>query len=237
MHLRYVFVLLTLLGAAGTASADTWADRLFDELGHDFGVTPYGPTVTHTFTITNTTGQPLHIGAVRVSCGCVSTALQRQDLAPGEQAALIVNVDTRRFHGPTTKTVFVRFDQPQLTEVRLAIAANSRSDLTLSPATLAFGSVPSGRAAKANVTMTIADPNVNASDVKCDSGYIQPRIRLLTRTPEGASFEVSAQLGSNLPAGSWYSTVWLSTSNPAMPRIAIPVTVEVQAPAKKKNAK
>jgi len=218
--------------AGGTASATPWADNLFDGLYHDFGTTPYGPTVNHTFIITNTTGKKVHIVSVRVSCGCLSTALTRTELAPGEEAALVVNMDTRRFRGPFAKSVYVLFDQPETAEVRLTLQANSREDLSLLPTSLAFGQVAPGSEAKAKLTLTFGDGKSEIVDIKCDSGYIEPRVTLLSRESGAVTYEVTAKVRPNLPAGSWYSTVWLTTNNPAMSRLSIPLTVEVQAPKK-----
>src|SRR5438874_1969797 len=85
---------------ATPAPAGTWADGLFDGLAHDFGVVARGPTISHSYRITNTTGQPVHISGVRVSCGCTSAAIRTADLAAGQETELIAQMDTRRFVGP-----------------------------------------------------------------------------------------------------------------------------------------
>jgi Protein of unknown function (DUF1573) len=230
--LRHSLLLAAVfLGAASTASADGWAEKLFDTTSHDFGATPHGPLRTHTFTITNTTSKPVHIASVRVSCGCLSTALQRTDLAPGQEAALVVNMDTNRFRGYWAKVVYVRFDQPESAEVKLTVGSTSRDDLTFTPGTLAFDKVAAGSAPKASVTMTVADAKCNIADVKCDSAYVQPQVNVVSRDASGTTFQITAQLLHSMPAGSWYSTVWLTTDNPTMPRMSIPVTAEVTAPA------
>src|SRR5260370_40623855 len=92
--LRHTLVLAALLwGAAGTARADSWADSLFDGLAHDFGTTQHGLLRTHTFTITNTTGKPIHIASARVSCGCLSTPLTRYDIPPRRTGYLVGTMD------------------------------------------------------------------------------------------------------------------------------------------------
>jgi Protein of unknown function (DUF1573) len=239
MMLRSTLVLLTaLLVSTGTASATSWADALFDDLTHDFGASPYGATVRRVFTIANTTGQKVRIASVRVSCGCVSAAVTRRELAPGEKASLVVSVDTRRFKGATTKSVYVRFDQPEDTEVRLSISANSRDDLALAPASLAFllvasnsTAAPSGESKAAGVTVTMGDSACNVLAATCESEYIQPSVALLSRQAAGVSYQVSAKLRATPPAGTYYSTVWLTTNSAAMPRVAVPVIVEVKAPS------
>src|SRR5262245_51635110 len=110
------------------APAATWADSLFDNLAHDFGVVARGPTVSHSFRIANTTGQPVHISSIRVSCGCTSAGVRMADLPPGESTDLVAQMDTRRFVGPKSVTIYVQFDRPQWEEVRLTVTANGRDD-------------------------------------------------------------------------------------------------------------
>jgi Protein of unknown function (DUF1573) len=227
--LRHTLVLAAVLwGAAGTARADSWADSLFDGLAHDFGTTQHGLLRTHTFTITNTTGKPIHIASARVSCGCLSTSLTRYDIPPGETGYLVVNMDTNRFRGVWAKVVYVRFDQPESAEVRLTIQANSRDDVRLTPTSIAFGQVAPGAEPKASVNLTIGEANLSIVNVQTESGFIQAQARPMPGEGGGASFEITAQVRGKLPAGSWYTTVWLTTNNPAVPRLSIPVTVEVK---------
>jgi hypothetical protein len=225
-----VLMAAVFLTATGTASADSWADKLFDDLSHDFGATPHGPLRTHTFTITNTTSKPVHIASVRVSCGCLSTSLQRTDLAPGEQAFLVVHMDTNRFRGFWSKVVYVRFDQPESAEVRLAVQSTSRDDLTFEPNGLAFGKVASGKAHTASMTVTVGDAASAIGAAKSDSAFVQPQVSVVSRDAAGTTFRITAQLRPDVPAGTWYSTIWLTTNNTAMPRMSVPVTVEVTAP-------
>src|SRR5579871_3529470 len=70
--LRHSLVILVGLGLVGSASAGSWADSLFEELGKDFGSVPRGPTLTHPFHLTNNTKQVVTIGNLRVSCGCTT---------------------------------------------------------------------------------------------------------------------------------------------------------------------
>src|SRR5262245_34254592 len=116
--LRYSLVVLLGLCVGGRASA-SWADALFDELSRDFGSVPRGPTLTHPFRLVNKTGARVHIASVRVSCGCTSAQALQQDLAPGQETAILVHMDTRRFTNTKNVTIFVTFDQPRFEEVRL----------------------------------------------------------------------------------------------------------------------
>ena len=109
---------LIALVIATPAQATSWADGLFNGLSHDFGVVARGPTLSHVYRITNTTGTPIHISGIRVSCGCTTASVPVADLAPGQSTDLTAQMDTRRFMGTKSVTIFVQFDRPQWEEVR-----------------------------------------------------------------------------------------------------------------------
>jgi len=230
MFSRYSLVVLLGLCATGPASA-SWADTLFDELSRDFGSVPRGPTLTHPFRLVNKTNQNVHIASVRVSCGCTSAQALQQDLAPGQETAILVQMDTRRFQHTKSVTIFVQFDQPRWEEVRLWVQANSRDDVTVIPESLALGTVKRGSAPAAAVNITfLGDGNWQILGARSDSNYVQPAVKETRRAAGEVSYQLTASLRPDTPAGKWYTDVWLQTNNPTTPRVRVPLTVEVAAP-------
>src|SRR5438067_13481869 len=103
---RFVLAVAGVLGGAAVASAGP--GDLFTEKVKDFGTTPRGPVLVHYFRFTNTTNQTLTLGQPRVSCGCTSASVSKNSVAPGETAAVIAHMDTRRFqYANVTKAVTV----------------------------------------------------------------------------------------------------------------------------------
>ena len=147
--LRHTFTLVLGLALTGTASAAGWADALFTEHQKDFGFVPRGPMLTYPFHFTNTTGQPITVSGVRVSCGCTSAVVLKGRLNASESTAVVANMDSSRFSGTKTVTIFITFSEPQFDEVRLFVTANSRDDLNLSPDGLRFGKVRVARVPRA----------------------------------------------------------------------------------------
>jgi hypothetical protein len=225
---RGTLVLLLLLAPAAAAGSGTWAEGLFSELSHDFGTVPRGPVVTHTFTVTNNTAAPLHIAAVRSSCGCLSGTVTRTELAPGESAAVVARVETSRFAGFWKKPLYVQFDQPQFAEVALMISATSREDMTLTPQALALGRVRRGGTADGSITVLLAGGAWKLVGASSESDYVQPAVKALRHDGGEAAYQVTARLLPGLPPGRWATTVWVTTDNPAVPRVSVPVTVEVE---------
>src|SRR5438094_5043700 len=110
---RFVLAVAGILVTSALATAGP-AD-LFEERVKDFGTAPRGPVLVHYFRFTNTTNQTLTLGQPRVSCGCTSASVSKNTLAPGETAAVIAHMDTRRFqYANVTKavTIYVPFLSP-----------------------------------------------------------------------------------------------------------------------------
>jgi hypothetical protein len=204
---------------------------MFDELSKDFGSVPRGPAVVHPFRFTNNTGQAVHIAGVRVSCGCVTATASRADVAPGQSAVVQASMDTRRFYGTKSVTVYVQFDQPAWEEVRLWVQANSRDDVSVTPEELALGQAKRGTSPNGKITITfLGNSQSQLTEVERESSYVETSFKEVSRDAGQVSYEVAATVRPDTPVGKWYTDLWLKTNNPAMPKVRVPLTVEIQAP-------
>ncbi|TMQ31211.1 MAG: hypothetical protein E6K70_23015 [Planctomycetota bacterium] len=61
-----------------------------------------------------------------------------------------------------------------------------------------------------------------------ESNYIQTSVKEVSRDSGSVSYEVTASVRNDCPVGKWYSDVWLKTNNPSMPRVRVPLMVEIQ---------
>jgi hypothetical protein len=215
-----------ILMSAPTFAA-TWAQGMFEDVSRDFGSVPRGPMLTHSYRLTNNTGQTVRITSVRVSCGCTSATALQGVLAPGQSTAVLAQMDTTRFVGPKTVTIFVQFDQPQWAEVNLSISANSRTDVMVAPDTIAFGPVSHGATPNRQTTVTLSGGTQLVS-VGAESNYVQLTAKGLQGNGYENSYAVTATLRPDTPVGKWYTDVWLNTNNAGSPRIRIPLTVDVE---------
>jgi len=217
----------------GSSMATAGPSDLFAEKVKDFGTTPKGPVLVHYFRFTNTTGQTLQLGQPRVSCGCTSAAVSKNQVAPGETAAVIAYMDTRRIPTPNvTKavTVYVPFFGATNEEVSLRVQTVCRDDLMMSPDTLAFGTVRKGQGGKVSTKVTfLSDPNWEVKESTSTGGYVNVAHKLDSRNGNMVTYEVTATLDKDCPAGNWTADVFLKTSNPAVASLRVPVTVNVTA--------
>jgi hypothetical protein len=223
--LRYGLVVLAGLWAVGPAWSATWADALFEEFSKDFGSVPRGPMLSHPFRVVNNTRGPVNIANIRVSCGCVSAVALKAHLESGESTQIVARMDTTRFTGHKSVTIYVQFNQ-----VRLWVQANGRNDFSITPDTLAFGQLKRGGTPSASVLLAFYGNNdTQITEVKCESNYIQARVQEVRRTDSEVTYQVSARLRSDAPVGKWYTDVWLKTNNPGMDPIRVPLTVEIES--------
>jgi hypothetical protein len=226
---RFCFVVLVGLAATSPVAAAAWADAMFDELSKDFGSVPRGPVLSHPFRITNTTGAPVRIANIRVSCGCTTATAEQTNLAPGQSTDLLVQMDTRRFSGIKTVTIYVQFDQPRWDEVRLWVQANGRDDITVTPDTLAFGRIKRAASPTATVSLTLLGGQWQVLGVQSESNYVQTALTVQRRDMAEVAYQLTARLRADAPVGKWYTDLWVQTNSPSMPRIRVPLTVEIES--------
>ncbi len=239
--LRSSLLCLALLGGAVTLHAtspvwaSSWADSLFDDVARDFGSVPRGPLLSHHFRVTNKTKDIVHIANVRVSCGCVTAQALETTLAPGKETAILATMDTRRFFNSKAVTIYVQFDhlghhQPQFEEVRLWLQANSRDDIAVLPEALAFGKIKRGSSPATAVTVSFLG-HADSQIVKAlsESNYVQLAYKEISRSDSETAYQLSARLRPDAPPGKWYSDVWVSTNDSSMPKVRVPLTVEIEA--------
>jgi hypothetical protein len=228
---RYSWIFLATLWAAGTASAASWADALFNDLNKDFGSVARGPVLTHPFLITNSTGGPVHIAGIHASCGCVTATARKQALQTNERTIIAVEMDTKRFLGEKNVTIFVQLDQPHFEEVRLTVRANSRDDVAVSPAALDFGHVAHSGGAAIQVTVALSgNADWQITEATSESKYVQTDLKEQSREAGRVIYGLTAKLRPGLPPGNWYNEIWLKTTNPDSPMVRVPVAVVVEAP-------
>jgi hypothetical protein len=111
-------------------------NRFPDGQSHDFGKVAHGAYVRHTFRIVNTSDSPVEITSVRRSTGGpVRARMDKSKLNPKEVGTLLVVVETPRFFGAKTVTIFVTMQtgKAQIEEIRFFITCNSDESLKLDP--------------------------------------------------------------------------------------------------------
>lgn len=79
----------------------------FDEVEFDFGTIDEGEVVSHIYKFTNTGEEPLIISSAKGSCGCTVPKRPREPIAPGDEAAITVEFNSKGKKGQRTQKVTI----------------------------------------------------------------------------------------------------------------------------------
>lgn len=94
----------------------------------NFGEVAFGEVVEQTFEVKNVGGEVLKIDRVSTSCGCTKAKVDKEEIAPGETAELLVTYDSgamgRRLIGKTVERfVYIRSNDSTEPQVEMRIEA------------------------------------------------------------------------------------------------------------------
>ena len=85
----------------------------FTETQHDFGKVNEGDKVNYTFNFANKGSSVLTIKDIKTSCGCTAALLSQDNLTPGQEGTLKVELDTKNRSGKMSRTVTVNSNDPK----------------------------------------------------------------------------------------------------------------------------
>ncbi len=85
----------------------------FPETQHDFGKVNEGDKVDYTFKFSNKGSSSLLIKDIKTSCGCTAALLSQDNLTPGQEGTLKVELDTKNRSGKMSRTITVNSNDPK----------------------------------------------------------------------------------------------------------------------------
>lgn len=206
---------------------------------HNFGEVPHGTLCVHKFKITNVYDVPMQISDVRKSCSCLDYVPMTQVLKPNETAEFTVTMNSAKFAGQNAQTFYVAFSSAADTKFAstavVRVSASSRTDVSVSPGAVSFGTVPQGTRLNQSVQVkysgrtrdwkiTEAVPGAHPFEVKVAETARGGPLR------GGAEYQVDVTLNGNAAPGPISEQVTLKTNDPTNPFIHVGVTGTVVAP-------
>ncbi len=209
-----------------SAPAQEWARKMFDALDHDFGVVARGSKVEFSFPFTNIYEEDLHVASVRSSCGCAEPRFTADHLKTWEEAEIVAALNTQSFLGQRSATITVVFDQPYYAEVQLQVKGYIRSDIVLSPESIAFGDVAAGTTAEKRLTIDYAGRgDWQLTGIEAASEHLDVQLIELSRSVGSAKYELIVRMQPTVPPGFFRDELRLASSDRGG---AFPVLVEGQ---------
>lgn len=221
---RVICTLVVAL-AASTASAQQWADKMFNERSINFGAVPRAAKIEHDFIVTNPYNEEVHIAYVRSSCGCTQPRIEGDTLKPNESGKIVAAFNTHAFTGQRGATVTVTFDRPRWAEVQLQVKGYIRTDVVLNPNYVNFGSVAEGQPSEKKVQIDYAGrSDWQITGVKSNSPFVTAQITETRREGGRVGYELDVKLAEGAPKGYLNDQLTLLTNDHRA--MQFPVSVE-----------
>lgn len=197
-----------------TASAQRWAEAMFDHTSHNFGMVARGAKVEHAFPLKNLYVEDVHIASVRTSCGCTQPSFTKDTLKTFETAAIIATIDTRGFLGRKDATITVTFDKPYPAEVQLHTYVYIRSDVVFEPGAVLFNGVSQGTPAERAVRLHYAGrSDWRIVKVVPSADFLDVQINETGRGAGEVLYQLVVTLKPNAPAGYLQEQIELFTND------------------------
>jgi hypothetical protein len=202
---------------------------------HNFGEVPHGTLCVHKFLITNIYDVPMQITDVRKSCTCLDYVPMTKILQPNETAEFTVTMNSGKFVGLNAQTFYVTFGPKYVSTAVLRVQATSRTDVSLTPGSVAFGTVPLGSKATQSITVKYSGRarDWKLTEVVPPQGPFDVRFVEVSRGGPlrgGAEYAVEVALKPTAAPGAISEQVSIKTSDPAHPVVQIAVAGTIAAP-------
>ncbi len=223
--------LILLASHSPLAAQDSrWAERMFSELKHDFGVVARGSDTKYRLKITNNIPQPVHIADVTTTCGCTAAKPEKNSLAVGESTYVEITMNTVKFEGHKPSSVTVVFDQPARAEVRIPIESYIRRDVVLTPGGAQFGVVPKGTSAERIINIAYAGrSDWKIREVISRNPHVQAQVVETQRAGGNCKYDLRVTLKESAPLGPFRDQLSLVTNDAGAPNIPVLVDAQVEA--------
>ncbi len=229
-QLSLIFCAL-LLCEAPTASAQMWANKMFEATDHDFGVVARNSKQQFRFKLKNIYVEDVHIARVRSSCGCTSPIIEKRTLKTHESGTILAVYNTNSFLGSKSATVTVTIDKPYYAEVQLNVQGFIRSDVVFNPGSIQFGEVAQGSITEQKLDITYAGrTDWKITDVRSAYPHFEVELNEKDRNTNRVNYEMLVRLKQDAPAGYIQDELTIVTDDPKNKTISLAVQGRVISP-------
>ncbi len=202
---------------------------------HNFGEVPHGTLCVHKFTVTNIYDVPMQITDVRLTCSCLDYVPMTKELAPNETGEFTVTMNTAKFVGQNSQTFHVTFGPKFVSTAAIRVSATSRTDVSLNPGAIGFGTVPQGTRLSQSVQIKYSGRTRDWKVTEVVQGNWPFEVKLSEvgrggPLRGGAEYQVDVTLSGRAAPGPISEQITLKTNDPTNPLIQIGVTGTVVAP-------
>jgi hypothetical protein len=234
--------------AVAQPAAAPWANKFFlpdiatnreqsapPAVVHNFGEVPHGTVCTHTFTVTNIYDVPMQVTEVRKSCTCLDFVPVTKTLQPNESTDFTVTMNTGKFVGFNAQTFYVTFGPKYISTAVIRVQATSRTDVSINPGGVAFGTVPQGSRPTQSVTVKYSGKmrDWKLTEVAPVQGPFDVKLTEVSRGGPfrgGVEYQVEVTLKPSAKPGPISEQLNIKTTDATHPFVQVAVTASVASP-------
>lgn len=202
---------------------------------HNFGEVPHGMVCSHTFTVTNIYDVPMQITEVRKSCTCLEAFPFSKVLQPNETAEFVVTMNAGKFVGFNAQTFYVTFGPKYVSTAVIRVQATSRTDVSINPGGVAFGTVSQGSRPSQSVSIKYSGKmrDWKLTEIAPVQGPFDVKATEVSRGGPfrgGVEYQVEVTLKPNAKPGPVAEHLHIKTSDPAHPVVQVAVSANIASP-------
>ncbi len=222
---KMLLTVTAVLSLVAGASAQEWAEKMFEVHNHDFGTVARDAKADYEFVVTNNYMDDVHIAGAQASCGCTRTEIKNPTLKTYEQGAVVATINTKAFRGQRGATITVTFDKPSHAVVQLHVRALIRDDVVFNPSSIQFESIDQGAALERWVAVSCDTPrDWRVLSIKSSNPHLTAEIVSTERNGPWMTSQLCVRLDKDAPVGYLRDHLLLETSD--RPAESIPLEVE-----------
>jgi hypothetical protein len=194
---------------------------------YNFGKVDNAETVECDFVLKNGGTGMLKIENVRASCGCTTTALPKNDIAPNEEVSLHAVLNLKGRQGPQTKAITVTSNDPETPSFQLRITGEAIASISIEPMAVQFGRVEDDNPREATVTIQSQKEGVTFKVLSAELDGLDFITHELKEVEPGKKWEMSIKTSANLPVGNHNGRFIIRTDSAERAVLWLPVSLQV----------
>jgi hypothetical protein len=224
-----IAAVFAMMAVASPASAQSWADKMFEVKKHDFRTVGRGTKAEFHFDFTNLYEEDIHVSAVRTSCGCTTPSLTQDTLTTHETASVVATFNTNTFIGQKSAIITVVFDKPKYSEVQLKVSGFIRTDITFDPPEINYGELASGQTTEQEVLITHSgNSKWEITDVRSHCKNLLVRLNPAERTAGMVRYRMLVKMDDKMAEGDIRERLTLISNDRSFPTTEMAITGRVR---------
>lgn len=196
----------------------------------NFGKVDNSETVEHDFILRNEGTGVLKIESVRASCGCTTTELEKNELAPGEEIKIHAATNLKGRQGPQTKSITVMTNDPDNPSYQLRIVGEAIASIAIEPMSVQFGRIMDDEPREATVVIQSNKPEISFKVLSAELDGIDFVKHEIIEVEPGKKYDFKVRTEGKLPEGNHNGRFIIRTDSQERAVIWLPVSLQVIGP-------